>query len=119
MVGAMPAHDDNSPSLSVRELTDGRVLVHCFGGCEVESVLTAIGLEFDALFPGESEHSSPLTRRRLISPSQALEVLRDESLLLVVCASALERRETLDEQTRDRLLRSAARISLILDEVRS
>jgi DNA primase len=28
-----PAHEDRSPSMSVRELDDGRVLVHCFAGC--------------------------------------------------------------------------------------
>lgn len=28
-----PAHNDRSPSLSIREEAAGRVLVHCFAGC--------------------------------------------------------------------------------------
>ncbi len=36
-----PAHDDSSPSLSLRE-SEGRVLVHCFGGCEQGRVLAAL-----------------------------------------------------------------------------
>jgi hypothetical protein len=28
-----PAHSDSSPSLSIREGMDGRVLLHCFAGC--------------------------------------------------------------------------------------
>lgn len=50
-IGRCPAHDDRSPSMAVRELDDGRVLVHCFAGCSVEEILSAAGLEFHALFP--------------------------------------------------------------------
>ena len=39
-----PAHADRSPSLSIRVGLDGRVLVHCFAGCEASAVLTALGL---------------------------------------------------------------------------
>jgi hypothetical protein len=46
-----PAHEDLSPSLSIREGHDGRVLVHCFGGCDTRDVLRALGLEFRDLFP--------------------------------------------------------------------
>lgn len=46
-----PAHDDKSPSLSIRESDDGRVLLHCFGGCEASDVLAATGLEFINLIP--------------------------------------------------------------------
>jgi 5S rRNA maturation endonuclease (ribonuclease M5) len=45
-----PAHDDRKPSLSITEQADGRVLVHCHAGCEIEDVLAAIGLEKSDLF---------------------------------------------------------------------
>jgi len=41
-IACCPAHDDRSPSLSIRALDDGRVLVHCFAGCDVGSVLEAV-----------------------------------------------------------------------------
>ena len=31
-IARCPAHDDSSPSLAVRELDDGRILLHDFGG---------------------------------------------------------------------------------------
>lgn len=34
-----PAHEDRSPSLSIRELDDGRTFVHCFAGCYALEVL--------------------------------------------------------------------------------
>lgn len=46
-----PAHEDREPSLSVGEGRDGRVLVRCHAGCETDSVIAAIGLEYRDLFP--------------------------------------------------------------------
>lgn len=53
-----PAHQDKTPSLSVREATDGRILLHCFAGCHYEDVLAAIGLEPKHLFPN-TDASAP------------------------------------------------------------
>jgi hypothetical protein len=47
-----PAHDDSSPSLSIREGRDGRVLVHCWAGCTLSAVLKALGLSMRDLFAG-------------------------------------------------------------------
>ena len=33
-----PAHPDRTPSLSVREGVDGRVLLHCWAGCATAEV---------------------------------------------------------------------------------
>jgi DNA primase len=57
-----PAHDDSSPSLSVAEASDGRVLVKCFGGCSALDVITAVGLEWDDLFPESDRHYRSLAR---------------------------------------------------------
>lgn len=48
-VAQCPAHDDNSPSLSLRA-TETKVLVHCHAGCETEDVLSALGLVTVDLF---------------------------------------------------------------------
>lgn len=53
-----PAHEDHQPSLSVREGDDGRVLLHCFGGCEQYQVLAALearGVEKRDLFTDNGE----------------------------------------------------------------
>jgi len=38
-----PAHKDRSPSLSITE-KDGRILLHCFTGCDSQSIRAALGL---------------------------------------------------------------------------
>ncbi len=52
-VARCPAHPDHSPSLSIREGDDGRILVHCFSGCTVESICQAIECRVADLFPKE------------------------------------------------------------------
>jgi putative DNA primase/helicase len=37
-----PAHDDRTPSLSIRKAADGKVLVRCHAGCEQEHVIEAL-----------------------------------------------------------------------------
>ena len=49
-VARCPAHEDKSPSLAVREVDD-RVLIHCFAGCDVYAIVSAVGLEMSDLFP--------------------------------------------------------------------
>lgn len=46
-----PAHNDHRPSLSVRETSDGTLLIHCHAGCETDEVMAAIGLTTKYLFP--------------------------------------------------------------------
>jgi putative DNA primase/helicase len=41
-VAHCPAHDDRTPSLSVRDFTDGKVLLRCHAGCEQERVIAAL-----------------------------------------------------------------------------
>lgn len=49
--GHCPAHEDRTPSLSIALGQDGRILLHCFAGCPVESILSALGLDWKDIFP--------------------------------------------------------------------
>lgn len=46
-----PVHADRRPSLAVRELPDGSLLVRCHAGCDTEDVLEALGLDWGDLYP--------------------------------------------------------------------
>jgi hypothetical protein len=49
-----PAHDDKTPSLSVSEGSDGRLLLHCHAGCSVEAITAALSVTKADLFNGQS-----------------------------------------------------------------
>ena len=62
-IARCPAHEDRSPSLSVREGDDGRILVRCFAGCTVDKVCASLGLRLADLFPGPPIDWSRFTPR--------------------------------------------------------
>lgn len=76
-----PAHDDRSPSLSISEGDDGRVLLHCYAGCDTRAVVESAGLKMADLFPeGLSLEARYQYQRR------NLEAARDHAGLLVEIA---------------------------------
>jgi hypothetical protein len=58
-IARCPAHTDKSPSLAIQTREDGRILLHCFAGCETAAVLQAAGLTFSDLFPAPLSHWLP------------------------------------------------------------
>lgn len=108
-IACCPAHADKHPSMTIRELEDERVLVHCFAECSVESILQAVGLEFDALFPEKPlEHAKPL--RRPFPAADVLESLSTETEIVVVAAGNVRQGLELTDADRSRLLLAAERI---------
>lgn len=45
-----PSHEDKNPSLSISQGNDGRILLNCFAGCKILSILESVGLEMSDLF---------------------------------------------------------------------
>ena len=108
-----PAHEDKTPSLSVRETAEGLTLIHCFAGCSVDEILSAVGLDAGSLFPEGSQGGKPLPRRRLISAPQALECLAFEGLLISIVAKGIAQGDQIDEQTAKRVAVAAGRIAAL------
>ena len=112
-----PAHEDRRPSLSVCETFDKAVLLHCFAGCTVHDITAVLGLNMADLFPlRDSRPGEPRRPPRLLTAGQALELLRQESMLTMVAASNLSRGMTLTDQDRARLLTAVGRIEYLCVE---
>lgn len=106
-IAKCPAHEDKTPSLAIREVDD-RVLIHCFAGCSVYEIVSALELELSDLFPEKIHSGNKLVSR----PFPAVDILRcltSEITFLIVCASYLANGEKLDQEDKDRLLLSASR----------
>lgn len=48
-IACCPAHDDNNPSLSITE-KDGRILMYCHAGCDIEDICSALDIKVYNLF---------------------------------------------------------------------
>jgi hypothetical protein len=109
-IARCPAHPDRTPSLSIRELEDGRVLVHDFCGCLVGDVLAALGLTMGDLFPRRlPEHSYPATHSRIPS-RDLLEIISEETSVIAIVAADLLAKKPVSERDWQRLATAAARI---------
>ena len=83
-----PAHDDKTPSMTVRELNDGRLLVHCFGGCSASNIMASLGLSLGDLFEAPLEHAKSATRMPF-SPAAVLRALQPELLIIAIAGRDL------------------------------
>ena len=113
-LGRCPAHDDTRPSLSIREIED-RVLVHCWAGCPVEDVISAVGLTFDDLYSKRTTHRCK-PERRPFPAADVLRALEREALIAAVAASNLANGIELTDADRARLLVASERISAAVTE---
>jgi hypothetical protein len=112
-----PAHEDRAPSLSIRELDDGRVLVNCFAGCGAVDVLDSLGLGWSALFPERLlGHNHPAPHSR-IRARDLLEIISEEVSLVAIVAADLLAQKRISETDWQRLAQAAARIGRARDHV--
>jgi len=115
-IARCPAHEDRKPSLAIREIDGGRVLVHCFGGCRIDEVLAAVDLDMAALFPPrELGNGAAKPERRAFPAADVLLCVAGEATLVAIASERLARGEALDDATRERLARAAARLHAACD----
>src|SRR5262245_42229109 len=68
-----PAHDDRTPSLSIRDADDGKLLVRCHAGCDQARVIAAlrglgscgpmtVPVHFQAWSTGRPTSASPIQK---------------------------------------------------------
>lgn len=113
-----PAHEDRSPSLTIKALPDGRILMHCFGGCGTDNVLGALGLSMSDLFP------EPLAMHRPrvslpFSPMDALQGLQREAGVLLILATDLATGKPPNDADCDRAGIAAARVYAAMEVLRA
>lgn len=109
------AHQDRTPSLSIREAGD-RILLHCFGGCKPEEIVSALGLAMHDLFTDSpippQQRSKPKPQKLdLIAVAFRFELAALDRRLRadhVLKAATTFTMDTLSEPQLDRLLNAVA-----------
>lgn len=91
-----PAHEDKTPSLSISEASDGKLLIHCFAGCEPTDVLEAVGLSFRELFPDDPDW----TPRRATNGSTPSQDVDDALFVLDILSATVDAGQALTDSGR-------------------
>lgn len=123
-IARCPAHKDRTPSLSIAQMSDGRILMHDFGQCSVFQVLEAVDLTVADLFPEPirtlNEETPEQARARRAQERQrahhhaaadALKVLAREALVVRLVAEDLAAGMDISPETREHMLQAALRLS--------
>lgn len=115
--GPCPAHGGRSQSLAIAE-ADGRVLLHCFSGCDTVAVLGAIGLAIADLFDRPlGDH--PSMQRSPWSARDALDLAVAEAMVVAIIAGAMLDKTAIGQSDWNRLAQAAGRLNGIALAVRS
>jgi hypothetical protein len=114
-----PAHDDKGPSLAIRHVDDGRILLHCFAGCQVESVVAAMGMDMGDLFPPDDKRLEyPVEGKKRLKPafyaSDLIRILSFEALVVSICASDVRKGKKLSDEDNERLRVAQQRIEEVM-----
>jgi hypothetical protein len=108
-IAKCPAHDDRSPSLSIRELDDDRVLIHDFGGCDVGEVLAALSLTLSDLFEKPLGPQFAPARSR-VPAGEVLAAIDHEAHVVALIGTDMLEHRAIDEPTWERLATAVAAI---------
>jgi len=105
-------------SLSIKELDEGSVLLHCHSGCSCLDVLHGLGLEMKDLFPMQDYHRmTPSEQQEIRNKSHqsgwktALELLPLEIAIVECAAVQLAKGEPMSQADHQRLELAGVRVN--------
>ena len=111
-----PAHDDKSPSLSIRELDD-RLLIHCFAGCDASEVMGSIGLSLGDLYE-QRDYQKHIRIRDRWDPVGLLKLLEKEARIVLMAATDIHEGSALIDDDLARLRKAYVRIGRVVEVTR-
>jgi hypothetical protein len=114
-----PCHESKSrSSLAIREESDGRVLMHDFGGCAVTDILWKLGLDFDALYraervrgPHDASHVGEVASDTAWSAVDVLRAVHEDVLAAAIVTSDICTEKMKLDVARDKLWVIAQRLA--------
>lgn len=116
-IAACPAHADKRPSLNIREIEDGTLLLKCWSGCGGADVVEAVGLRLGDLFPRKLENRRPLRPGERWIPREALAGVAHEAMVVCVAGEHLMQGNPLTRRDLDRVATAAGRLRAAALEV--
>jgi hypothetical protein len=114
-----PAHDDRTASVALKELDDGRIVIHDFAGCPTEAILASIGLTFRDLFPPrlDFDPDKPRPKPPRFSAHELIRTAAFEARVVAIGAADLLAGKPLSDSDRERLALAVETLDAIYREV--
>ena len=110
-----PSHDDKSPSLTIAEKEDGRILLHCFAGCSADEVLCAVGMELKDVMPENVGFHRRKPDRVPFNSRDVLSAIRDDLTVCMVLAKDMQAGKVLDARESLLLAKLIGRVTMAIE----
>lgn len=114
-IACCPSHDDRSPSLSIRDVGDGRILLNCLAGCATEDVLGAIGLDFTDISPQRPIENKVAPVKPRVYSTDALKIIQHEARIIMMAGYELRKNKPMSEEDLTRLELAIERINTAVE----
>jgi len=114
-IACCPAHQDKNPSLSIKHTDDGKILIHCFAGCEVDAIVSAVGLTLADLMPDNPTYKKG-SKPPKFNKYELFDRLTYESIILCLAIRQLINNKLLSPNDQKRVLKAEETINDIARE---
>ena len=102
-----PSHNDKSNSLGIKQDGD-KILMNCFAGCDVKSILDSVGLQWKDILPKNENMDKLITKS--FNPYSVLKMLSDEVLIVGLSSAQIKKGKALSNEDHMRLLKAVGNI---------
>ena len=93
--------------MGIKQGDEGRILLNCFAGCDIKSILDASGLQWKDILPENKLYQS---EKQGFNPYAVLKMLRDEVLIIGLASSSIKKGKPLSDTDHDRLLKAVGNV---------
>lgn len=107
-IACCPSHDDSSPSLAIKD-SDGKILIHCFAGCETSDVIESVGLTFSDLMPEKFTKDQKPTKKPF-KDSELIRFIAQETTIIYLTGVKLMKGEQIIDEERERFELAVSKI---------
>lgn len=111
-ISKCPAHEDKSPSLSIKFSDNNTILIHCFAGCSPNDIVNAIDSKLSELFPKQNRYQAPIKYR--VNYRELWLLATHYFWILVIATNDLEKNKNLSSYDLKSVMKARERINNIL-----
>lgn len=116
-IALCPSHTDKRPSLTITEKDDGMVLIKCWAGCGAAEILSAVGLDYAALYPARTDDHRGRAIKRPWNPADLLQIMAHEALIVAIGAAREANGHPPSDADRARILVASSRLQRAAEAV--
>jgi len=110
-----PSHDDSTASLGLKFKED-KMILNCFAGCSMESILQASGLDWGDVMPDSRDDDAKGSMK--FNPYAVLKATRNDVLFVALCASQVSNSSPLEDSDKQKLLEVTSRLRGLYNDIK-